>query len=87
MVTGLDPSDMMLRARVNGEEVQAETTAMFLFDLPTVISHVSKTITLEPGDMIFTGTPGEPAELKDGDVCEVEVEGVGVLSNPVRRET
>jgi 2-keto-4-pentenoate hydratase/2-oxohepta-3-ene-1,7-dioic acid hydratase in catechol pathway len=36
--------------------------------------------------MIFTGTPGQPAELKDGDVCEVEVEGVGVLSNPVRRE-
>ena len=86
MVTGLDPSDMMLRARVNGEEVQAETTAMFLFDLPTVISHVTQTITLEPGDMIFTGTPGQPAELKDGDVCEVEVEGVGVLSNPVRRE-
>ena len=86
LVTGLDPSDMMLRARVNGEEVQAETTAMFLFDLPTVISHVTQTITLEPGDMIFTGTPGQPAELKDGDVCEVEVEGVGVLSNPVRRE-
>jgi 2-keto-4-pentenoate hydratase/2-oxohepta-3-ene-1,7-dioic acid hydratase in catechol pathway len=59
---------------------------MFLFDLPTVISHVTQTITLEPGDMIFTGTPGQPAELKDGDVCEVEVEGVGVLSNPVRRE-
>ena len=78
---------MMLKARVNGNEVQAESTKMFLFDLPTVISHVSQTITLEPGDMIFTGTPGSAASIKDGDIVEIEVEGVGVLRNPVKKET
>jgi len=87
IVTGLDISDMMLKARVNGSEVQAESTKMFLFDLPTVISHISQTITLEPGDMIFTGTPGSAAAIKDGDIVEIEVEGVGVLRNPVKKET
>ena len=87
IVTDLDISDMMLKARVNGNEVQAESTKMFLFDLPTVISHISQTITLEPGDMIFTGTPGSAAAIRDGDIVEIEVEGVGVLSNPVKKET
>lgn len=87
IVTGLDPSNLMLRARVNGKEVQAETTNMFIFDLPTVISHVSKSITLEPGDMIYTGTPGSAAQLKEGDVVEIEIEGIGILSNPVKNET
>ena len=86
IVTDLDPSDLTLRARVNGQEVQAETTKMFLFDIPTVISHVSQAVTLEPGDMIYTGTPGKPGQLKDGDVVEVEIEGVGVLRNPVKNE-
>mgnify|MGYP001451952413 CR=1 FL=1 len=87
MVTGLDPSDLKLTARINGQEVQAESTRMFLFDLPTVISHITKSMTLEPGDMIYTGTPGHPGQLKAGDVVEVEVEGVGVLRNPVKSET
>jgi len=87
MVTGLDPSDLKLKARINGQEVQAESTRMFLFDLPTVISHITKTMTLEPGDMIYTGTPGHPGQLHAGDVVEVEVEGVGVLRNPVKSES
>ena len=87
MVTGLDPSDLKLKARINGQEVQAESTRMFLFDLPTVISHITKAMTLEPGDMIYTGTPGRPGQLKAGDVVEVEVEGIGVLRNPVKSET
>ena len=86
LVTGLDPSDLTLKARVNGEEVQFESTKMFLFDLPEVIAHITRTITLEPGDMIYTGTPGQPAQLKDGDVCEIEIEGIGVLSNSVKNE-
>ena len=84
--TELDPGDIVMKARVNGIEVQSESTKMFLFDLPTVIAHVSQVMTLEPGDLIYTGTPGKPAELKDGDIVEVEVEGIGILSNPVKKE-
>ena len=86
IVTGLDPSDLRLTARINGQVVQSESTSMFLFDLPTVISHISKVMTLEPGDMIYTGTPGTPGEMKDGDVCDIDIEGIGVLSNPVKLE-
>ena len=86
IVTDLDPSSLRLRALVNGQEVQTESTNMFLFDVPTVISFVSQSVTLEPGDMIFTGTPGRPAQLKDGDVVEVSIEGIGTLRNPVRTE-
>jgi 2-keto-4-pentenoate hydratase/2-oxohepta-3-ene-1,7-dioic acid hydratase in catechol pathway len=82
----IDPSNVVLRARVNGEEVQSENTSMFIFDVPFVVSWTSRRQTLEPGDMIFTGTPGRPAHLVSGDVVEVEIEGVGVLSNPVRDE-
>ena len=86
LVTGLDPNNLRLKARVNGTEVQSESTQLFLFNLQTVISHVTKAMTLEPGDMIYTGTPGKPGELKDGDVCEIEIEGIGVLRNPVKNE-
>ena len=82
----IDPNNVMLRARVNGEEVQAENTSMFIFDVPFVVSWTSRRQTLEPGDMIFTGTPGRPAHLVSGDTVEVEIEGVGVLSNPVKDE-
>ena len=82
----IDPGNVMLRARVNGKEVQAESTALFIFDVPTVVSFISQRQTLEPGDLIFTGTPGKPADLNPGDTVEVEIEGVGVLSNSVRLE-
>ena len=83
IVDDIDPSNLMLRGRVNGVEVQAERTSLLLFDIPTVISWTSQRMTLEPGDMIFTGTPGKPAHLKAGDTVEVEIEGIGTLSNPV----
>ena len=82
----LDPGNVMLRARVNGREVQAENTSHLIFDVPTVISWTSRCMTLEPGDLIFTGTPGTPAHLNAGDVVEVDIEGIGVLSNPVKME-
>lgn len=82
----IDPGNVMLRARVNGKEVQVESTSDFLFGVPTVINWVSRYMTLEPGDLIFTGTPGSPAHLNDGDTVEVEIEGIGVLSNPVKSE-
>ena len=82
----IDPGNAMLRARVNGKEVQAERTSRFIFDVPTVISWISRRQTLEPGDLIFTGTPGTSTHLNAGDTVEVEIEGIGVLSNPVRME-
>jgi len=57
-----------------------------LFDVPTLISFISQVVTLEPGDLIFTGTSGVPAQIKDGDTVEVEVENIGILSNPVKAE-
>ena len=82
----IDPGNVMLRARINGKEVQAESTSYFIFDVPTVINWISRRMTLEPGDLVFTGTPGSTVNMKDGDVVEVEIEGIGVLSNPVKLE-
>ena len=82
----IDPGNVTLRARVNGKETQSESTSLFIFDVPTVVSWISQRMTLEPGDLIFTGTPGNPAQLNPGDVVEIEIDGIGVLSNPVRME-
>ena len=86
IATDIDPHNVRLTCRINGTEVQGESTQYLIFDIPTIIAFTSRFVTLEPGDMIYTGTPGTPGEMKDGDVCEVEVEGVGVLSNPVKLE-
>jgi len=56
------------------------------FQIPVLVSYISGIMTLEPGDLIATGTPAGTAPLSDGDVVEVEIPGVGVLSNPVRNE-
>jgi 2-keto-4-pentenoate hydratase/2-oxohepta-3-ene-1,7-dioic acid hydratase in catechol pathway len=86
IVTDIDPHNVRVACRINGKEAQGESTQFLIFDIPAIISFTSRYVTLEPGDMIYTGTPGEPGELKDGDVCEVEIEGVGVLRNPVKLE-
>jgi 2-keto-4-pentenoate hydratase/2-oxohepta-3-ene-1,7-dioic acid hydratase in catechol pathway len=85
--TELDPHNIRLSARINGKEVQGESTTYLIFDIPSIIEYTSRFVTLEPGDLIYTGTPGEPGEMKDGDVCEVEIEGIGVLSNPIKLES
>ena len=82
----IDPQNVRLQARVNGKEVQSETTSKLVFDVPTIVSWTSRRMTLEAGDLIFTGTPGIPAPLNAGDTVEVEIEGIGVLSNPVIME-
>ena len=87
VVTGLDPTNLTLTTRVNGEEQQAGNTGQMIHSLARIISFASEVMTLEPGDMVFTGTPGVPPKLEDGDVVEVEIGGVGVLQNHVRRET
>ena len=83
IVTGLDYGNLRLRTRVNGEVVQDQTTADFIFDAPTMVSYISRYLTLEPGDIIYTGTPGQTFAMKPGDTVEVEIEGIGVLRNPL----
>jgi 2-keto-4-pentenoate hydratase/2-oxohepta-3-ene-1,7-dioic acid hydratase in catechol pathway len=80
---GLDHNDLLLQTRVNGEVRQSERTRDLIFDVEEIVSYVSRYVTLYPGDVIFTGTPGSTMALEPGDVVEVEVEGVGVLRNTV----
>ena len=86
IVTGLDPSDLALEGRVNGSVVQQSSTSDLIHDVPAIIEWISKVMTLEPGDVILTGTPGQTATIHAGDRVEVEVEGIGVLANPVAAE-
>jgi len=88
-----NPSALGIRLRLNGQTMQDSSTAQLIFDVPYTISYLSKIVTLEPGDLIFTGTPPgvgmarkPPVWLKPGDVVEVEIDGLGVLTNPVVAE-
>ena len=87
-----DPHALRIRAIVSGEVLQDSTTANLIFGIDEIISHASQTSTLEPGDLILTGTPAgvgifrDPKRLlEDGDVVTIEIEGLGSLTNPVRR--
>jgi 2-keto-4-pentenoate hydratase/2-oxohepta-3-ene-1,7-dioic acid hydratase in catechol pathway len=89
----LDPNSLAVRMTVSGELMQDSSTSDMIFDAEELIVYISAAITLEPGDVIATGTPSgvgmgrDPQRwLLDSDVCEVEVEGVGVLRNPVVAE-
>ncbi|HEX4454529.1 MAG TPA: fumarylacetoacetate hydrolase family protein [Kofleriaceae bacterium] len=83
VVAGLDPSNLRIATRVNGQTKQDATTADMIFDVPTLIAFCSQYMTLEPGDVISTGTPAGVGNLNPGDVVEVEIEGIGILKNPV----
>lgn len=85
IATGLNYDDLLLQTRLNGEVVQSERTKDLIFNVSKIVSYVSQYVTLEPGDVIYTGTPQTTKPIKDGDVVEVEVEGVGVLRNRVRQ--
>jgi 2-keto-4-pentenoate hydratase/2-oxohepta-3-ene-1,7-dioic acid hydratase in catechol pathway len=85
LVTGVNYDDLLLQTRLNGAVVQSQRTRDLIFDVATIVSYVSRYVTLEPGDVIYTGTPGTTRQMKPGDVVEVELEGVGVLRNPVVR--
>ena len=89
-----DPAALELTTRVNGEVMQKGSVADLVFDIPTLLEYCSTFAELSPGDVIATGTPGgvgaartPPVWLKDGDLVEVEISGLGVLSNPVRDES
>jgi len=86
-----DPQALDIKLRVNGEQRQSSNTKLMIFDLKTIIEQLSLGMTLEPGDVIATGTPSgvgfamnPPGLLKGGDVIEAEVEGIGILKNAVR---
>jgi 2-keto-4-pentenoate hydratase/2-oxohepta-3-ene-1,7-dioic acid hydratase in catechol pathway len=82
--TGLNWRELELICRVNGVERQRARATDMHFSIPELVSFLSGIMTLEPGDLIATGTPAGTAPLHDGDVVEVEIPGVGILSNPVR---
>lgn len=83
VVRGLDYRDLLVQSRLNGETRQRQSSRDHIHDIHAIVSHISKYATLYPGDLIFTGTPGETAAMSAGDVVEVEVAGVGVLRNRV----
>jgi 2-keto-4-pentenoate hydratase/2-oxohepta-3-ene-1,7-dioic acid hydratase in catechol pathway len=84
---------LQLMTRLNGQVMQNANTRDMIFDIATLVSTASEAMTLEPGDLIVSGTPAgvgfarkPPVWMKNGDVCEVEIEGVGTLSNPIKDE-
>ncbi|WP_149114709.1 fumarylacetoacetate hydrolase family protein [Limnoglobus roseus] len=89
----LDPHNLQIQLRLNGSTMQNSSTKEFIFGVPTMLAFITQVITLQPGDLIFTGTPPgvgisrkPPVLLKAGDICEVEIEGIGTLKNPVVAE-
>ena len=83
IVTGLDYKDLLVQSRLNGEVMQSQRSRDHIHDIDAIVSHISQTVTLLPGDVIYTGTPGTTSAMKPGDIIEIEVEGVGTLRNQV----
>jgi len=83
IVTGIDPSTLRVRTYLNKERRQDAPTSSLIFDVPTLVAYISAAFTLEPGDVISTGTPAGVAPVKPGDVVEVAIEGIGVLRNRI----
>jgi 2-keto-4-pentenoate hydratase/2-oxohepta-3-ene-1,7-dioic acid hydratase in catechol pathway len=84
IVRTADLGQAKLRTRLNGEVVQEQFISDLLFGPAAIVSWISRYVTLQPGDVIFTGTPGTTRAMKPGDVVEVEIDGIGVLRNPVQ---
>jgi 2-keto-4-pentenoate hydratase/2-oxohepta-3-ene-1,7-dioic acid hydratase in catechol pathway len=83
IVTGLDYKKSRLQTRVNGQVKQSQLLSDLLFDAAAIVSFTSQYVTLERGDVIYTGTPGATSAMKPGDVVEIEIDGIGVLRNKV----
>jgi 2-keto-4-pentenoate hydratase/2-oxohepta-3-ene-1,7-dioic acid hydratase in catechol pathway len=83
LATELDPSDLELRTRVNGAVVQQGRTSNMFFDIPALLSELSRFLTLGPGDVVWTGTPRGRCIVKEGDRVEAEISNIGVLANTV----
>jgi 2-keto-4-pentenoate hydratase/2-oxohepta-3-ene-1,7-dioic acid hydratase in catechol pathway len=85
IVTGLEPDDLTVTIRLNGTEVFTYAMKDAIFGVRHYLSRMSRYLTLYPGDVVWMGTDGPTANMADGDVVEVEIPGIGVLRNPVRR--
>ena len=81
--TDLDVTDLRVTTRVNGEVRQDGRTSQMVFPVEFLIRYISRMMTLMPGDVIATGTPAGVSRMAPGDICEVEIEGIGILKNPV----
>jgi 2-keto-4-pentenoate hydratase/2-oxohepta-3-ene-1,7-dioic acid hydratase in catechol pathway len=81
--TDVDPSDLRITTRLNGEVKQDSRTSMIVHKIPSLIAYITACMTLLPGDVILTGTPEGVGPMQVGDQVEVEIEGIGVLTNPV----
>jgi len=84
--TEFDPSDAVVTCRVNGQMRQMASTRDMVFNVGVLIAFITSIMTLEPGDLIFTGTPAGVGELKGGDEVSVEIEGLGIIKNKVKAE-
>ena len=82
--TELDVKNIRVTTRVNGEIRQEGRTSQMVFPVDFLIRYISQMMTLLPGDVIATGTPSGVSKMEPGDVCEVEVEGIGILRNPIK---
>lgn len=78
-------SSLTVITRVNGEERQRGSASEMVFSIPMLLSYVSQVMTLEPGDVVATGTPSGVGQITDGDVVEIEIEGLSKVTNPVKR--
>jgi 2-keto-4-pentenoate hydratase/2-oxohepta-3-ene-1,7-dioic acid hydratase in catechol pathway len=83
IASGIDYDKLQMRLMVNGKVLQEENTSQLIHNVAKTVSDISQYVTLEPGDLIFTGTPGRTSAIKPGDKVEVEIEGIGTLTNPV----
>ncbi len=83
IVTDLDPSSLNIAVRVNGDTKQVGNTSQFIFSIAKILAFITAEITLEEHDLVLTGTPAGVGNLAPGDSVEVEIEGIGVLKNPV----
>ena len=83
IATGLDYKDLLIETRLNGTVQQSESTKFLIHNVDEMVSFTSRYITLEPGDLIFCGTPGRTRPMKPGDVVEITIQGVGTLRNKV----
>ena len=83
IATGLDFEKSTIRLRLNGEVKQEQSLADLIHKPAETVSFISRYVTLLPGDVIFTGTPGETSAMEAGDTAEVEIDGIGVLRNPI----
>jgi 2-keto-4-pentenoate hydratase/2-oxohepta-3-ene-1,7-dioic acid hydratase in catechol pathway len=81
--TDVDPADLELTTRLNGETRQNSRTSLLLHDVPALVSYVSQVMTLLPGDVLLTGTPAGVGPMEKGDEVSVSIEGIGTLTNPV----